>query len=229
MNLDINHIKAGSSLKLDGFNISKFKALNIPKKYSFAFSVNKNERGYVESENDYSASYETDGNNSTSTTKLSISPNWYKTIQFMGTDNTYKSLKVPVLTESDIWNVGDYYKQLEQLYDSLSPRIMFPTKGMVDENVQLTFGSENINLLLCSNEKYGKDISFKKQSSLLSYFNIILQKSNYTLLEFPLQLSQYLTIKDGAWIELNGDKYLLAIIEDFDPEEKSNTTLTLFK
>lgn len=226
--------------------------LGVPYLYDLGFTIDNNEEGYIETMQVdattgerilntgttgggkfYTGSYETNTIQQTST----FSYNWFKKIYGNEEDaknETNEIASIPVITEHDIWeNDYDYAELMSNVYYDKSQRFWY--KAGVKEFVLNNIDGVDVkaDLALVTNELKGKnrlilDYENKQDSIMRTYFLLLTNSRNYTLIDCYLSPEEY-TKLPYSLVKFNGDLYHTAEIDGYDPTGRNIGTIKLIK
>jgi hypothetical protein len=220
--------------------------LGIPYLYDLGFTIDNNEEGYIQSMQIdettgerilntgitgggqfYTGSYETNTIQQTST----FSYNWFKQLY----DSEGKELaNVPIITEHDIWEFDyDYKEMMSKTYFDKAQRFWY--KAGIKEFVLNNYDDIDIKaeLALVKNDFSGNrrlilDYENKQDSIMRTYFLLLTNNRNYTLVDCYLSPEEY-TMLPYSLIKFNGDLYHTAEIDGYDPLGKNKGTIKLIR
>lgn len=141
-------------------------------------------------------------------------------------------MPIPVITEHEVWKGGDsnYRQMMDKTYHNLPQRFWFKSGQDVEEvNVQ----SQKTKLALVSNSYKGEkplELNYKNEpnSIMRNYFMLLTNERNYTTVECYLSPDEYVNL-GNAYMKLNGDLYIVAEADGYDPMGRSKTKLKLIK
>jgi hypothetical protein len=203
--------------------------LDLPYIYDIGFTIKENEEGYIETQETGGGLYYTgvrDANN-TIEQKSNFSYTWFKDIIYK-LDNTDTILKVPVITEHDIWenNSDDYEEMIDTKYFDLPQRFWY--KDYV-KNIRLN-DNKNIDIAFVKIEDNGIILDYEnKQNSITRVYFLLLNNSkSYTIIDCFLSPDEYNKL-DSCLIKFNGDLYHAAEIDGYDPAGRNPGTLKLIR
>lgn len=224
--------------------------LRLPYAYELGFTVNTGEEGYYASITEmvrdewgkptnekvitagdngggkfYTGSQETSIVNQTS----NFSYNWFKNIK---NEENQSMLKLPVISEKEIWDRGkDYYEMIKKQYTNLPQRFWFHSGWFTTETVK---DKGSVSLATVSEEYNGRlklSLNYKDQpESIMRSFFLILadNNNNYTKVSCLLTPDEYADL--GKYpVKLNGDLYNVAEVDGYDPLQKQKCTLKLIR
>lgn len=219
--------------------------LDLPMEYQLGFTVNNSEEGYYESSDkeldekgkesnkaipntgeDGGGKWKTQSQN-TNVVKLNsnFSYCWYKDIEGV-------KLPVPVITEHEVWKneASDYKEMMNKTYFNLPQRFWFK-EGK--ETVSANMAGTTTKFALVSNNYKGNkplqlDYKDEPNSIMRNYFMLLDNEQNYTTVECYLSPEEYVDL-DNAYVKLNGDLYMVAEADGYDPMGQSKTKLKLIK
>lgn len=255
MNIKMNNIEKSTAklINLDNHtNVQQRtdEPLRLPYAYELGFTVNTGEEGYYASISEmgidewgkptnekvitagddgggkfYTGSHEAGIVNQTS----NFSYNWFKEIK---NEENQTLLKLPVISEREIWERGkDYYEMIKKRYTNLPQRFWFRSGWFTTATVK---GKGNV-LLATVSEKYDGRIklslNYKDQSeSIMRSFFLLLadNNNNYTKVSYQLTPEEYANL--GRYlVKFNGDLYNIAEVDGYDPLNKQKCTLKLIR
>ena len=173
-----------------------------------------------------------------STVESRFSYNWYQDFTyydynrqtFEENGNTV-NLSLPLIAKDE-----DFIIQSDDAmkHDGLSLRQRMWFRQPVIEGLTFEMWNhdEEVDITVPTDEYYGVTLNFKnEQGSLLDrYFNIQPRTdSNYLNVSCYLTPTEYLMLKNGAFVEFDSDLYIVSEIEGFDPTGSNKTELRLIK
>lgn len=200
--------------------------LDLPYVYDLGFTIDKNEAGYVLTQQTgggqfYTGAFPSDG---TIEQTSNFSYNWYKEITY-AFDNSV--LNVPIITDAEIWeNIYDYEEMMNKIYFDKAQRFWYKdyVKNLVlnpDNSIDVAFVKDNINMSILDYEN-------KQNSILRNFFLLLTNSKNYTIVECFLSPNEYNNLPNSL-IKFNGDLYHSAEIDGYDPAFKNTGKLKLIK
>lgn len=220
--------------------------LNIPNLYDLGFTIDNNEEGYIQSMKIdekkgerilntgitgggkfETGSYNSDVIKQTST----FSYNWFKQLY----DSNGKVLvKVPIITEHDIWEHDyDYKEMMSKTYFDKAQRFWY--KSGVKEFVLSKYDDveTKAELAIVKNDFSGNrrlilDYENRQNSIMRSYFVLLTDNRNYTIIDCILTPEEYSQLPYSL-IKFNGDLYHTAEIDGYDPSGKRLSTMKLIR
>lgn len=220
--------------------------LNVPSLYDLGFTIDNNEEGYIQSMDIdettgerilntgttgggqfYTGSYNSDTIKQTST----FSYNWYKQLY---DSNGNELIKVPIITEHDIWEFDyDYKEMMSKTYFDKAQRFWY--KAGVKEFVLNKYDDveTKADLAIVKNDFSGNrrlilDYENRQNSIMRSYFVLLTDNRNYTIIDCILTPEEY-SILPYSLIKFNGDLYHTAEIDGYDPSGKRLGTMKLIR
>lgn len=206
--------------------------LALPRVYKLGFTIDTGEQGYAES---IKNGYIVDGNTGGGTyytgsdekneieQKSNFSYCWYTDI----TTNE-GNVQAPIITDSEAWNASNSESTKKQYFNK-AQRFWYKTEKEATAQINKT----SAKLALVSNTYEGQkpltlDYEDKPNSILREYFMLLNNNKNYTVVECYLTPEEY-NLLDKCYIKFNGDLYLVAEADGYDPMGKSKTKLKLLK
>lgn len=224
-------------------------SFNLPSSYDIGFTINEDEEGYAKTKTKGSEIFETgniEGNPVVE--KSNFSYTWYKDIEYTEPSGKKITLKLPVITNKEIWEDPvrsdqaskneNYEEMMKKVYTNLAQRFWY--KG---DTFPLLFGPNraigsmapiqtSINIALTRNNIDGVielDYTNNPNSILNNYFKILTDNENhYTTVECYLTPKEYNKLPN-SFVKFNGDLYYVAEIDKYDPTGNSKTTLKLIR
>lgn len=204
--------------------------MSLPSSYDLGFTINTSEQGYSKSFNkkeieDGGGKFPT-GSNEPKTIKQTsnFSYCWYETLPKAGK-------QVPNLTEKEVWEPGKSEKEANaKKFFNSAQRFWYHTNNT--QEVKL-YGNTPVDLALVSNTYKGDktlELNYedKPNSIMRSYFMLLTNERNYTSVECYLSPEEYSDL-GNSYIKFNGDLYIVAEADGYDPMGKSKTKLKLIK
>lgn len=218
------------------------QSLGLPYMYDLGFTIDNNEEGYVRSMSVSEETGERVLNTGTTgggqfrtgsfeTNVIQQTSNfsycWYK--QLFDT-NENDLIKVPVITDSEIWeNDYDYGEMMGKTFFDKSQRFWYKTgvKELILNNNAVA------DIAIVGNEYSGAsrlilDYENKSDSILRNYFLLLTNSKSYTIIDCYLSPEEY-TMLSKSLIKFNGDLYHAAEIDGYDPLGKNTGTLKLIR
>ncbi len=204
--------------------------MSLPSSYDLGFTINTSEQGYSKSFNkkeieDGGGKFPT-GSNEPKTIKQTsnFSYCWYEKLP--------KSEKqVPNLTEKEVWEPGKSEKEANaKKFFNSAQRFWYHTNDT--QEVKL-YGNTPVDLALVSNTYKGDktlELNYedKPNSIMRNYFMLLTNERNYTSVECYLSPEEYADL-GNSYIKFNGDLYIVAEADGYDPMGKTKTKLKLIK
>lgn len=215
--------------------------LNLPRAYELGFSINNSEHGYLlhslkDSDNNIIPNTGTTGggtfytNNNVDSNTIKQNSNfsycWYKPIKMEGSSE----VDIPVITDHEIWGKGSDYAEMEKKkYFNLAQRFWYKK----DEVREIKIEDQLTDLAMVTNKYQGEkslELSYedKPDSIMRNFFMLLTNEKNYTVVECYLTPEEYNDL-DKALIRFNGDMYIVAEADGYDPMATSKTKLKLIK
>lgn len=225
-------------------NLCTNEPLGLPKSYELGFSIDQDEEGYIQSMMVDGSTGEkilntgvtgggTFDTGSYETTKIqqtsSFSYTWYK-----GIEHKDIILPFPVITEGDIWKEdGDYSELMKSTYFDKAQRFWYKI-GTQQFTLSKYFDADlKADMALVGNEYNGNnklilDYEDKPNSIMKSYFTLLTNRRNYTIVECYLTPEEYESLPYSL-IRFNSDLYNVAEVDGYDPTGNSKCSLKLIK
>ncbi|NDV96567.1 hypothetical protein D0T84_16830 [Dysgonomonas sp. 521] len=227
-----------------GISRRRNESLKLPYVYELGFTIDTSEQGYYESMKDnekkekivnsgddgggkfYTGSYETNKLSHTS----DFSYNWLKTIKI---EESGKELKIPVITEHEIWEkMPDYDEMKEKKYYEMPQRFWYKTETFDS----IMNNGDNVTLACVGNEytdnrKTRIVLNYKDEPDTITknYFLLLADNNNdYTIIDCCLTSEEYRNLGKSL-VKLNGDLYNIAEIDGYDPLGKNKCALKLIR
>lgn len=203
--------------------------LNLPSIYNIGFTINKDEQGFVESNDDGGGFFITgnsEGNVLAQTSFFSF--NWFKDIVFTVEDTIHK---FPIITDKEIWidpTSRDYKEMLKKTYTNSPQRFWYKSN-----NIEVSgYGKQKIEVSLVRGEidtTIRLDYHNKPFSLLSSYFTIFTNNNtSYTIIDCYLSPDEYNKLPYSL-VSFNGDLYYPAEIDGYDPLGRRKATIKLIR
>lgn len=201
--------------------------LGLPSLYKLGFTINTDEEGYFETQDDGGGEYATGViEGETVEQKSNFSYNWFKTIT-----QGAKSLELPNISKHDVWELSTPYPEaMLKRFTDLSLRFWY-FDGLLDGNFR--FNNQPIYLAKVSNAIAGKSIlNYKNQSKTIldNYFTLLINgSSHFTDAEAFLSPIQYQSFDGSLMARFNGDLYYVAEISGYDPAGRNKSKISLIR
>lgn len=212
--------------------------LGLPPAYELGFTIGNSEHGYVDSITDEKLNTGETGGGTFKTNSLSsgnpiklnsnFSYCWYKPITIKNENN--KQVNVPVIGDDEVWSKGSYSEMMKKVYFGKAQRFWYKKKG---ETQTVKIDNLETNLALVSNSYEGDrplhlDYEDKPTSIMRNYFMLLTNEKNYTKVECYLTPEEYNNL-DKSYVRFNGDLYVVAEADGYDPMGGAKTKLKLMK
>lgn len=202
--------------------------LGLPAEYRIGFTVDEDEQGYVETQDNGGGTYRTGADDTTTIVeqKSTFSYNWFKDItQGAGT------LRLPLITKSEAWDpLKPYAEAMAKRYTGLAYRFWY-FDGLL--NGSFSFNNAPLLLAKVSNEIPGTNILNYKNARftlLDNFFTVLINgASHYTEVEAYLTPAQYADLNGAIMAELNGDLYYIGELLGYDPTGRNKTKIKLIR
>lgn len=218
--------------------------LGLPRAYQLGFEVETSEQGYFESQQESEKNEKTKITNSgmngggeflTGSTETSVveqksgfSYCWYKKLRDVQTN---EGIKIPVITDHEIWDSSNSYKEMkDKRYFDLRQRFWYRKAENYTVNIQgrkiplayvkNSYDDENLSLTL--------DYEDKPQSIARNYFLLMDNRSSYTSVSCYLTPEEYTRLAH-SYVRFNGDLYVVAEVDGYDPLGLSQAKLKLIR
>ena len=205
----------------------KNQPLGLPYLYDIGFTIDEKEHGYIENKTTGGGLFRTGVTDSKNviTQRSNFSYTWFKSIDYK-LDNTV--LKVPVITEHDIWknNSDDYEEMMSEEYYGLSQRFWYLDYV---KNIRLR-ADKDLDIAFVKGESSGIILDYEDKADSISkaYFLLLNNKKSYTVINCYLTPEEYNKLPNSL-IQFNGDLYHTAEIDGYDPTGRNAATLKLIK
>lgn len=201
--------------------------VNLPSSYVIGFTVNKDEEGYVTTQDDGGGQYDTGVIGGTIVTQTSFfSYNWFKNIT-KGLD----TLALPAISLHEAYDLTLAYVDAMLKRDTNLAQRFWYFDGALPGSYD--FNGAPMVLAKVSNELANQSVlNYKnaKNSILNNYFTIIISPaSHYTELAAYLTPAEYQAMNGSIKIKFNGDLYYIAELNAYDPTNNNQTTLKLIR
>lgn len=212
-------------------------SLGLPRVYKLGFTNDTDEQGYAEGLKKDSKGSITEeqtgggtfytGNNDAGEIeqKSNFSYCWYKKISYNG--ETYD---VPVITDSEVWdNRTNFSEAVNKRFYQKAQRFWYAT----GKTINVLINKESADMAIVSNTYQGDrpltlDYEDKPNSIMRQYFMLLDNNKSYTTVECFLTPEEY-DLLDRCYVKFNGDLYLVAEADGYDPMGESKTKLKLLK
>ncbi|MDU1889492.1 MAG: hypothetical protein E6767_02275 [Dysgonomonas sp.] len=224
-----------TNINLDRRNNS----LQLPSTYEIGFTIDKNEQGYIETNESGGGIYQTGSPEDKKLNQTSnFSYNWYK--QLYNSD-IEPIIKIPLISEKEVWRdiTTDYDSMVSKRYYNKAQRFWYKNgneyypilinkntlKAGITKDVFIK-NNQSIRLDYKTRDALNNDTA---NSILDNYFVIMANvENNYTIVETFLTSDEYNSLS-SCYVKLNGDLYYVAEIDGYDPLGKKKTTLKLIR
>lgn len=201
--------------------------LGLPSSYKVGFTVDKDEEGYVVSQDDGGGEYSTGATDGQVVEqKSTFSYNWFKDLT-----KSALTLTVPVISKHEVWlETEPYGESMLKRFTDQGLRFWY-FDGLLPGLFE--FGDEPMELAKVSNEIPGVSILNYKNKPLTilrNYFNLLINSgSHYTEIEVYLTPEQYEQFDGSYMARFNGDLYFVAKLGGYDPDGRNKTTIKLIR
>jgi hypothetical protein len=254
LNIKGNDIAKRPSYLVDLDNLANVdqranQSLGLPYIYKLGFTLDTGEEGYYQTmENEIDADTgEPTGNKildsgsggggnyytgSNETNIISQTSNfsycWYK--QLLDTSGN-PLVKVPVITNHDVWENDYDYEETRDSYFLDSSQRFWYRLGLFDAKIN---DQTDVKLAIVSNEYNGSkrlilDYKNKQDSIMKSFFLLLVSNNNdYTIVDCYLSPEEYANLKYSL-VKFNGDIYNVAEIDGYDPLARRKGTIKLIR
>lgn len=226
------------------------ETLNLPATYDIGFTINKDEAGYVATKkvnkkgeeiyDDGGGTFHTGSiDKSITSQKSNFSRNWFKALyqNKEKKDKGEKMMELPIISDKEAWEKSfDYREMMKKKYYDKPQRFWYRngTKTLPTDYInESTKEKISVDVALVSNSYNGNkpltlDYEDKPDSIMRQYFMLLDNNKSYTTVECYLTPEEY-DMLDRCYVKFNGDLYLVAEADGFDPLGKSKTKLKLLK
>lgn len=200
--------------------------LGLPSEYKIGFTINEDEEGYAEHKTDGGGSFQTGATDGQVVEQKSFfSYNWFKDLQKDGA-----TLRVPNISKSEAWKLTTPYPEaMGKRYTDLNLRLWY-MDGLI--NSTFMFNGKRMELAQISNQFEGFDLSYynKPRTLLTEYYTLLINSSgHYSELGVYLTVSEYESLNGSKYARFNGDMYLVAQLEGYDPTQVNKTKIKLIR
>lgn len=201
--------------------------LGLPSLYKIGFTVNTEEQGFVESQDDGGGTFSTGAiEENIVEQKSTFSYNWFKNIT-----QGAAILELPIISKSDVWDpIMSYPDAMDKRYTDLAMRFWY-FDGLLGGTFQ--FNNEPLLLAKVSNEIEGVNILNYKNARftlLDNYFTVLINgASHYTEIEAYITPAQYKALNGSILAKFNGDLYYIADLTGYDPTGRNKTKIKLIR
>lgn len=238
--LDVKQSKASVSSRY--VNLDKIASvkdrenapLGLPALYKLGFTIDTEERGYVETGDTGGGEFETGAvDGGTVEQKSTFSYNWFKNItkEEIGADPV---LALPIISKTDVWDEAmPYAEAMLKRYTDLAHRFWYFDGLLNASGATFFFNGNALQLAKVSNQIAGLSIlSYKNlpYTILDNYFTILINgSSHYTELEGRITAAMYAQLDGSIMAMFNGDLYFIAELGGYDPTGKNKTNIKLIR
>lgn len=234
--LDVKQTRASlssRSIDIDGSASVRQRAntpLNLPSLYRLGFTVDTEEEGYFQTQDDGGGEYPTGSvEGGVIEQKSTFSYNWFKNIQ-----KGNVTLPLPVISKHEVWEPAmPYPDAMAKRFTDLGYRFWYFDGLLNDLGTSFTFNGVNMSLAKVSNTLQNLNIlNYKNQQNTIldNYFTLLINgSSHYTEVDVHLTAAQYAFFNGSVYIKFNGDLYYLAEIKGYDPSNRNKTRLRLIR
>lgn len=204
--------------------------LGLPSLYKIGFTVNTEEQGYVETQDDGGGTYATGAiEENAIEQKSNFSYNWFKNIT-----QDAAVLPLPIISKSDVWDpLMSYPDAMAKRYTDLAMRFWYFDGQLNDLGATFEFNNEPLTLAKVSNEIEGVNILNYKNAKftlLDNYFTVLINgASHYTEIEAYITPQQYKALNGAILAKFNGDLYYIAELIGYDPTGRNKTKIKLIR
>lgn len=200
--------------------------LGLPSEYKIGFTINEDEEGYAVEGTDGGGSFQTGATDGQVVEQKSFfSFNWFKDIKKDG-----GVLKVPVVSKSEAWKLTTPYPEaMGKRYTDLNLRFWY-LDGLLNSN--FLFNGKRIELAQLSNQFEGFDLSYynKPRTLLTEYYTLLINSSgHYSEIGAYLTVDEYENLNGSKYARFNGDLYLVAQLEGYDPTQRNKSKIKLIR
>lgn len=227
--------KSVSTLSIDLDQVASVRErsnapLGLPSLYKIGFTVNADEQGFIESQDDGGGTYSTGAvEGGIVEQKTAFSYNWFKEIT-----QGAAVLPLPIISKSDVWNpLMSYPDAMAKRYTDLAMRFWYFDGQLNDLGATFEFNNEPLTLAKVSNAIEGVNILNYKNSKftlLDNYFTILINgASHFTEIEAHITPQQYKALDGAILAKFNGDLYYVAELTGYDPTGRNKTKIKLIR
>lgn len=204
--------------------------LGLPSLYRVGFTVDRDEEGFVTTDEDGGGEYSTGvTEEKTVDQKSSFSYNWFKDISKEGV-----MLPLAVISKADVWDTGmSYSDSMKKKYTNQALRFWYPDGLLNDLGVSFEFNKKPLSIIRVSGELPGLSVlnyKNKRLTILDNYFTLLIHgSSHYTEIEGYLTPVQYEALNGAIMAMFNGDLYYVAELTGYDPQGRNKTKIKLIR
>lgn len=224
-----------SSLSIDLDNVASVRdrvnsPLGLPSLYKIGFTINADEQGFVETQDDGGGTFSTGATEENVVEqKSNFSYNWFKNIT-----QGAATLPLPLVSKSEVWNpLMSYPDAMAKKYTDLPYRFWYFDGQLNDIGGVFKFNNEALTLAKVSNEIAGVNILNYKNARftlLDNYFTVLINgASHYTEVEAYITPAQYKALNGAILAKFNGDLYYIAELSGYDPTGRNKTKIKLIR
>lgn len=206
--------------------------LGLPSLYKLGFTVDKEEEGYVMTQDDGGGEFATGATEEKIVEqKSTFSYNWFKNIRKDGV-----TLPLAVISKHEVWADPEEMTRdvaISKRYTNQALRFWYYDGLLNDLGTSFQFNNMDISVAKVSNELPGLCVlNYKNQrlTILQTYFTVLVNGgSHYTELEGYLTPVQYEALGDSVAAIFNGDIYQIAEVSGYDPQGRNKTKIKLIR
>lgn len=207
--------------------------LGLPSIYKLGFTVDVEERGYVETGDNGGGEYETGTvEGSVVEQKSTFSYNWLKNITKVESGGNI-ILPLPIISKDEVWNDAmPYPEAMRKRYTDLAYRFWYYDGLLNSAGATFTFNGAALQLARVSNRIATSILNYKNLpfTILDNYFTVLINgSSHYTELEGYLTAAMYAQLDGSLMAMFNGDLYFIAELGGYDPTGRNKTNIKLIR
>lgn len=208
--------------------------LGLPSLYKLGFTVDIEERGYVESGDNGGGEYETGAiEGGIVEQKSTFSYNWFKNITKVEAGGNV-NIGLPIISKDEVWNEAlPYPEAMRKRFTDLAYRFWYYDGLLTSGGATFNFNGASLQIARVSNQIANVSIlNYKNQpyTILDNYFTVLINgSSHYTELEGYLTATMYAQLDGSLMAMFNGDLYFIAELGGYDPTGKNKTNIKLIR
>lgn len=220
---------ASSSLYVDleakAFNRTS-APLGLPSEYAIGYTVDQDEEGFKRTGDDGGGTFYTGATDGAKVEqKSSFSFNWFKELTKDG-----GRFSVPIISKADVWAESmPYPEAMGKRFTDLGLRF-WAINGYL--NSEFSFNGKSLKLLSASNVSEGLSLNYKNKAGtiLKEFFTVMVDSaSHYTNVEARLTAGDFEGLDGSRMVKYNGDFYLIAQIDGYDPTGVNKCKVKMIK